>query len=76
MTREQFYSQMRQFIHRQPFVPFIVDLRDGQRLVIKQPNVAFGEEGAGFIDPEDGALVDFSCDDVTSFGVLEQGAPA
>jgi hypothetical protein len=76
MTKEQFYAQLQQFVHRQPFAPFVVDLRDGRRLEIKQLPVVFGDDGAGYIDPEDGALVDFSNDEVVCFGFLEQGAPA
>jgi hypothetical protein len=76
MTKDQFYAQLRQFAHREPFAPFVVELRDGRRLVINEPPIAFGNEAAGFIDPQDGALVDFYHDEVTSFGLLEQGAPA
>ena len=76
MSQDEFYSQLRQLVHREPFVPFVVQLRDGTRLVIKQPHVAFDPEGAGYVDLDDGALVDFTHDEVTSFGLLEQGAPA
>jgi hypothetical protein len=76
MTKDQFYAQLKEFVHREPFAPFVVELRDGRRIVIKQLPVAFGDEAAGFIDPDDGALVDFYHDEVTSFRFLEQGAPA
>jgi hypothetical protein len=64
MSSDEFYASMQKFMQRRPFVPFVVELKDGRRLVIKKPKVAFNDEGAGFIDPEDGALVDFLHDEV------------
>jgi hypothetical protein len=76
MTKDEFHASLREFLHRKPFAPFVVELRDGRRLVIKEPAVAFSDGGAGYIDPEDGALVDFSHEEVLTFGFLEQEAPA
>jgi hypothetical protein len=72
MTKDEFHTRLRQFLHRRPFRPFVVELTDGRRLVIKKPNFAFSDGGAGFIDPEDGALVDFLNDDVRSIEPLKK----
>lgn len=76
MSKEEFHAQLRQYLHREPFAPFVVELSDGRRLVIKRPPVVFCDGAASYIDPEDGALVDFFHDEVQTFGLLEQGAPA
>ncbi len=74
MSKDEFHTSLRQFLGRQPFAPFVVELRDGRRLVIKQPPVVFSDGVASFIDPADGALVDFRHGEVQTFGILEQGA--
>ena len=76
MSKEEFHARLREFLGRQPFAPFVVELRDGRRLVVKQPPVVFSDGAASFIDPADGALVDFRQEEVQTFGFLEQGAPA
>jgi hypothetical protein len=65
MNEEKFTQLIREFIHREPFVPFQVDLTDGQRIVIDSPSVAFAGTAAGFVSEKDG-LVAFSCEEVTS----------
>jgi hypothetical protein len=76
MTKDEFHARLREFLQHQPFAPFVVELRDGRRIVVRQPPVVFSDGAASFIDPDDGALVDFSHEDVQTFGFLEQGAPA
>jgi hypothetical protein len=76
MTKEEFHARLLEFLQHQPFAPFVVELRDGRRLIVRQPPVVFSDGAASFIDPEDGALVDFFHDEVQTFGFLEQGAPA
>jgi hypothetical protein len=76
MTKDEFHAQLRQLLHREPFAPFFVELRDGRRLVIKQPSLVFCDGAASFIDLEEEALVEFYHDEVQTFGFLEQGAPA
>jgi hypothetical protein len=75
MAKNEFHKRLREFLHRQPFVPFFVQFRDGNRLVIKKPPVVFDDGAASFIDPVDGALVEFFHDEVKVFG-LEQETPA
>ena len=63
MSEEQFTNSLREFIHRKPFLPFLVELMDGQRIIVDYPSVAFSGGAAGFLSEDDG-LIDFSCDRV------------
>ncbi|HYV39488.1 MAG TPA: hypothetical protein VE988_27610 [Gemmataceae bacterium] len=74
MRKYEFESPLRKYLERRPFQPFIVVWADGRQIVVKQPSVAFSDGGAGFIDPNDDALVDFSRDQVLAFGTHVQGA--
>jgi hypothetical protein len=58
MTAEQVEEKVIELIHRQPFMPFVVAMTDGQALTIGHPRLAINGGGAGFIGP-DGGLVDF-----------------
>ncbi len=58
---------MRQWLSKEHFVPFVVELDDGRPILISEPSVAFGGGSTGFIDPIDGALVDFTYDHVAGF---------
>lgn len=66
MSEEQFTKLLRHYTQHKPFFPFVVELNDGQRLLITTPAVAFAGGAAGFIDDTDGALVDFTCDRVVT----------
>jgi hypothetical protein len=72
MTKNEFETSLRQFLHHEPFRAFVVQLTDGRRLVIHQPPVVFCDGAASYIDPVDSALVDFFHDEVQTFGPLEQ----
>jgi hypothetical protein len=76
MSKDEFHAFLRQFLQHQPFIPFTVELRDGRRLVVKQPPVVFSDGAASYIDPADGALVDFCHEEVQNFGVPEEEALA
>jgi hypothetical protein len=58
MTVKQVEEKMVELIHREPFVPFIVEMNNGEMLDVPHAGVAFDEKGAVFIGP-DGGLVDF-----------------
>jgi hypothetical protein len=58
MTPEQVEEKVIQLIHREPFVPFVVEMTDGHSLEIPHPRLAINAGGAGFIGA-DGGLVDF-----------------
>jgi hypothetical protein len=72
MTKDEFDASLRQFRHRRPFVPFAIELQDGRNLVIRKPEFVFEDGAASFIDPEDGALVDFFHEEVRSMGLVQQ----
>jgi hypothetical protein len=63
MSNERFTELLRHFTRHEPFIPFVVEMNDGRRLIIDSPAVAFAEGGAGYLSDEDG-LVDFSADQV------------
>jgi hypothetical protein len=76
MNKDEFDNRLREFRQRRPFVPFTVELQDGRHLAVKQPQFVFEEGAASFIDPDDGALVEFAHDEVKTMGFLEQESPA
>jgi hypothetical protein len=57
MTVEQIETKVIELIHREPFVPFVFEMADGQCVEISHPRLAIDFTGAGFIGP-DGGLVD------------------
>jgi hypothetical protein len=58
VTPEQVEARVIELIHREPFVPFAVEMTDGQCLEIPHPRLSINGGGAGFIGP-DGGIVDF-----------------
>jgi hypothetical protein len=70
VTAEEFDHTMRSFVKRQPFMPFVVELLNGERIVAPFPEVGFGGRVAGFRSDEEG-LVDFAHHEVRSFHFLE-----
>jgi hypothetical protein len=58
MTPEQVEQRVIELIHREPFVPFVVEMKDGTILDIPHPRLAINGGGAGFFGP-DGGIVDF-----------------
>ncbi len=53
MTAEQFESQMRNHLRRDPFEPFVVRTDSNQSIVIDNPvAVALAAGGAGYLAPE------------------------
>jgi hypothetical protein len=75
MTPEQVEEKIIELIHREPFMPFIVDLMDGQTMEISHPRLAINGGGAGFIGP-DGGLVDLEFENVRSITVPRPEAVA
>lgn len=65
MSEQQFTPTLREYTKRKPFIPFIVEMADGRRLVIEEPFVVFGGGAAGYISDKDG-LVDIPCEQVRS----------
>ena len=63
MSEQQFTEELRALVRQRPFVPFVVELVDGGRIVVDYPAVAFADGAAGFLSEAEG-LVPFSCEQV------------
>ena len=57
MTPEQVEARVIELIHREPLVPFVVEMMNGALVEVIHPRLAINGAGAGFIGP-DGGLVD------------------
>lgn len=67
MTADLFEPAMREFLHRVPFQPFVILLRDGRRIAVDAPrSVSFGG-GAGTYLSEFGEPTLFDYEEVTGF---------
>jgi hypothetical protein len=75
MTLDQVEERVTQLIHREPFVPFVVEMQDGQMLEIADPGLAINGGGAVFFG-QDGALVDFEFKAVRSIREIAAGSVA
>jgi hypothetical protein len=71
MSKKEFHSHLLEYMHREPFLPFVVKLRGGREIVIKQPPVVWDDGAASFIDPTDDMLVEFYHNDVRKFELLQ-----
>src|SRR5262245_8890624 len=49
MSPQQVERKVIELIHRDPFIPFVVELADGQMVEIQHPRLAINGGGAGFI---------------------------
>jgi hypothetical protein len=49
MNQEQFQQTLREFIRREPFRPFVVELVNGDPIIVVEPTVAFGSRKAGYL---------------------------
>ena len=73
MSKKEFHNLLLEYMHREPFLPFAVKLRDGGEIVVKKPPVVWCDGAASFIDVDgDGALVEFLHHQVKSFDVLKK----
>jgi hypothetical protein len=70
MTPEQVEESVIELIHREPFVPFVVEMTDGQSLEIPHPRLAINGGGAVFLGP-DGGLVDFEFNTVRAIRLMK-----
>ncbi len=75
MTPQQVEEKLTELIHREPFVPFIVEMTDGKSLDVPHAGVAFDDTGAVFIGP-DGGLVDFEFKTVRAIRLTNSEAAA
>jgi hypothetical protein len=63
MNEQQFTEELRALVRQRPFVPFVVELVDGGRIVVDYPAVAFADGAAGFLTEADGSVA-FMCEQV------------
>lgn len=71
MTPEQVEEKVIELIHREPFVPFVVQMKNGESLDILHPRLAINGGGALFFGP-DGGLVDFEFKTVNSITLAQE----
>ena len=58
MTPQQVEEKVIDLIHREPFMPFVVEMTDGRSLQVPHARLAINGAGAVFLGL-DGGLVDF-----------------
>ena len=64
MNQETFERTLRELMRRRPFLPFVVDLANGERFEVDAPeSVAWGGGAAGYLRP-DGEPILFHCRDI------------
>lgn len=63
MIQSQFQDRLREFLHREPFEPFLIELSDGQRLLIDGEGLAFAGSWATFLSSSYD-LHTFTCEQV------------
>jgi hypothetical protein len=75
IKEEQFRRTLRQFVQREPFLPFVVELTTGKKIVVEEPTVAFGGGVAGYFSPSF-ELINFHCDNVKQIRLATQEVPS
>jgi hypothetical protein len=75
MTVREIEQRLIELKHRDPFVPFAVEMADGQSVQCFHPCLAINETGAGFFGP-DGGIVDIDFRNVRSIRQLTSEATA
>lgn len=75
MTPEQVEKKVIELIYREPFMPFVVEMTNGENLEVPHPRLAINGGGAVFFGP-DGGLVDFEFKRVQSIRILGSTAVA
>jgi hypothetical protein len=75
MNPDQVEAKLIELIHREPFEPFVVEMEEGSKLEIVEPQLAINGGGALFFGP-DGGLVNFEFKYVRSIRPLNAGAAA
>ncbi len=75
MKSEDVEAKVIELIHREPFVPFVVEMSDGELVEVTHPRLAINSGGAGFIGPN-GGLVDLDFKKVRAVRSSTKGAVA
>jgi hypothetical protein len=72
MTIKQIEERMIELKHREPFVPFVVEMADGESVQVPHSGLAINETGAGFIDSRRG-IVDIDFKKVLAIHLFSNG---
>ncbi len=73
MTVEKFEQDIRSYLHQKPFQPFVIELTEGDFIVVDDPQaMAFCEGAAGFIGADQVHM--FSAEQVRDMRSVAQGA--
>ncbi len=75
MTIKQIEEKVIELKHREPFVPFVVEMADGESIDVPHCGLAINETGAGFIGPH-GGIVDIDFKNVRAIRLLNPEAVA
>jgi hypothetical protein len=75
MTIKQVEEKVIELKHRRPFVPFVFEMNNGQKVEVHEPGMAINETGMGFIGHDD-ALVDVEFRNVCTIRLLNSEAAA
>ena len=69
MTIQQIEAKMIELKHREPFMPFAVEMADGQLIEIPDGHLVINETGAGYI-ADDGGIIDMDFKHVRAIHLL------
>jgi hypothetical protein len=72
MEYNEFQTTMRQFLRRQPFEPFVIELTDGRRLLAASRGGASFAGRFGFAFPPESGYVRFTCDQVARIASINK----
>lgn len=72
MKLDEFESQLRELLRREPFEPFTIVVADGRTIYVDKPSIAFGGGRGGFI-PAEGSVEFFDYEQVVAFRPLHEG---
>lgn len=72
MNRQDFQQTIEECVHRVPFQPFVIDLSNGERIVVRDPTAFTCQAGAAAYVPPDGDLSVFDYHAVREIEVIAQ----
>lgn len=70
LSTEQVEDKVIELIHREPFIPFVLEMVDGSTQVIPHPRLAITTGGAVFLDRKEDRFVEIEFKDVRAFRPL------
>ncbi len=76
MSPEQVEEKVIELIHREPFMPFVLEMADGSAQMIPHPRLAINGGGAVFLDRKEERFVDVEFKNVRAIRPLTLEMPA